>query len=183
MNLKKIIFQELPEGIDETWTHGALFGGMASVNNNFDLARAFRIAGESLVMRNTKDIEAYEILCPVLYIYRHAIELYLKAIISKSIPAYNVKELSHDLKKAFSLVNELVVKQSYDMPEKARLLVHEFAELDKKSFLFRYGEGFRPGEYWIDFVQLNHVMGWLFDGFEKIYHLEQQMDLEVTELS
>lgn len=75
------------------------------------------------------------------------------------------------------------MKQGYDIPEKARLLVHEFIELDKKSFLFRYGEGFQPGEYWIDFVQLNYVMGWLFDGLEKMYHLEQQVDSEVTELS
>jgi hypothetical protein len=41
------VFQELPEGLDATWTHGMLFGGM-SVSDWIYVAQSFRLSGDIL---------------------------------------------------------------------------------------------------------------------------------------
>jgi len=169
---EKIIFQEIPEEINEDWIHGSLFGGMGSVMNNFDMAKSFRKAAESLILRNNQAFEAFEVQCPLLYLYRHAIELYLKGIIKRFGLKNNVKNLRHDLSEAFSLVKDFLQTHDYKIPDTVEKLILEFAELDEKSFLFRYGEGAQPGEFWIDFIQLKDKMGWLFDGFENIYSIK-----------
>lgn len=81
MTRQYVLFADVPDEIDESWRHGALLGGMANQGDNFEIARSFRQAAEILISRNVKDAEADELLFSVLYSYRHAAELYLKAIL------------------------------------------------------------------------------------------------------
>ncbi len=173
-NDENIIFQEIPEDIDETWIEGSIFGGMGSVMDNFQMAKSFRKAAESLAMQYKADCDSYEILNPLLYLYRHAIELYLKEIICKFDQTYNkkkIKALGHSLSDSFLLVEKFIEARGYKIPDKLKNIVFEFNKLDKRSFRFRYGEGVQPGEYWIDFIHLNNMMKDLFDGFENIYSI------------
>jgi hypothetical protein len=103
--LQQQIFQEPPDEINETWRHGALLGGILSkVNTTLSVADAFKLAGDMLVDKVlSSDLEAYEIVYPVLYNYRHCLELYLKAVLRA--------ERGHNLSKLTVKLEEYVQHQ------------------------------------------------------------------------
>ena len=43
------VFQDLPDELEESWVQGVLVGGMASVPEEFELARSYAEAGRQLV--------------------------------------------------------------------------------------------------------------------------------------
>src|SRR5438105_15615003 len=66
-------FQEPPDGLDETWSHGAMLGGMLNVDlelQGWMIADAYRLAGDALVDSIVKNRthEAYEVIWPVLFL-------------------------------------------------------------------------------------------------------------------
>lgn len=74
------IFQELPEDLDETWRHGSLVGGICDgAFDTFALADSYKLAGDTLVDAVPSSAEAYELVFPIIYNYRHATELVGKA--------------------------------------------------------------------------------------------------------
>lgn len=75
------IFQDVSENISEEWDWGVLVGGMAEEHDAAAIARAYKIAGDILTSEALNDGEAYEIAYPILFMYRHALELYLKAVV------------------------------------------------------------------------------------------------------
>src|SRR6266542_4395697 len=76
------LFQEPPEDLDGTWRHGTVIGGMAEIGDTFALAESYKLAGDTLVDAARTADEIYEFIYPVIYNYRHATELYLKAIVT-----------------------------------------------------------------------------------------------------
>lgn len=91
------IFQDVPDEIDETWQHGVLIGGMASIRDLSQVARAYKLAADELVAAALARFEALEIDYPILFLYRHTIELYLKAML-RTPPEH------HDLNGLMELV-------------------------------------------------------------------------------
>jgi len=75
-------FQEVPEEIDETWQHGTLIGGMAG-RDLLQVARAYKTAADELAKLALSRYEPHELDYPVLFLYRHAIELYLKSMLTR----------------------------------------------------------------------------------------------------
>ena len=159
-----LLFEEPPADLDEDARHGSLLGGMASPVGNFDMARDFRRAAEILVDRNTHDAEAYELLYPVLFAYRHALELYLKAILEPTARSHDLASLAERLT---GHVEKHFGKQ---LSSRASRLIQDFAEYDPKGTSFRYGDkGLLEGEYWIELPKLRRQMTWLMDGLEQIW--------------
>ncbi|MBI2419901.1 MAG: hypothetical protein HYV28_18715 [Ignavibacteriales bacterium] len=170
--MKDMIFQEIPDDLDESFVNGALWGGMASTRNNMEMAESFEKASWIIMSKHTKiGLEAYEIVNPLLYLYRHTIELYFKAIINEHDPEVDVRTYSHNLQKLLRKVEEILTAYKVILPESAVKIVLEFYKIDSKSFSFRYGEDFKSGEFWVDFNLLNRNMDWLFDGLKKVYRL------------
>src|SRR5262245_48534297 len=96
------IFLEVPDNLDESWTNIALIGGMADgVEDEYSLANNFKRVGDVLLRHGLKDFEAYQLLYPVLYNYRHAIELYLKTFVTP-------KKRTHDLSKLMDQFSEYI---------------------------------------------------------------------------
>jgi len=73
------VFQDVPDEIDDRWTHGVLVGGMASASDDVELARAYARAASHLIEPALESKEAWRLSYPIFYLYRHALELYLKA--------------------------------------------------------------------------------------------------------
>ena len=48
-------------------------------------------------------------------------------------------------------------------------LLYEWSDADHGSTAFRYPDGFKGGEYWIDFYHLKAVMGVLCDAFDNLF--------------
>ncbi|MDX1995005.1 MAG: hypothetical protein SF029_21670 [bacterium] len=168
------IFQDVPEEIDETWRHVALFGGMVDLaKTDYSLACDFKHAGDILISRglNHHDREAYELLYPVLYLYRHAIELYLKAIIRPKKRDHNLGYLFAELEKLLSQHYGVDV-----LPIKFRKPLEEMINHDPRATTFRYAdvETNAPEEVIVDLPALLEIMDYLAITFRQIYLAEKQ---------
>lgn len=153
--LRTPVFQEVPEGIDEEW-HGVLIGGMAE-RNLPQVAKAYKTAADELTKQVSSKFEPHEIDYPIFFLYRHAIEVYLKAML-KSPPQ------THDLGR---LIRLLEVQFGTKIVPWVKDRLWDFQNLDQHSDLFRYADLPANGELWIDFHHLKLVMDRLCEAFEQ----------------
>src|SRR5687768_9291483 len=89
------IFDEVPENADETWTHGALLGGMGGCDDR-ELADSYFVAADALVesvLADRDSLRTRELVAPTMYLYRHGIELFLKLIVRPKKPDHNLDRL------------------------------------------------------------------------------------------
>lgn len=151
------LFQDIPSEIDETWKHGVLVGGITP-RNEIDFARAYRLAGDVLVDYALKSGEPYELMYPIFYNYRHALELHLKVLVQP-------EERDHNLA---DLVDQLTKKYNVPLSPWSQKLVNQFHEMDKGSTTFRYGEKLPSDETWVNLYQLKMIVSALFNQIEHL---------------
>lgn len=155
------IFQEVPSQIDESWRHGAVIGGMAG-RDLPQIARAYKVAADELLKQALANrYEPHELDYPIFFMYRHCLELYIKAILwllGRRPPK------THELEKLTRTLEEHLGKKISPWISKR---LREFDLIDKKSDLFRYDELIANGELWVDFNQLKMVMDHLVAAFEE----------------
>ena len=159
------LFQELPDEIDETWTHGLILDSRLLGYEHIEVARAYKYSGDILLDKALAGNELQELKDPILFSYRHAIELYLKFIVG-----YEYDPRDRDAHYISKLVKSLKDKYGKDLPKWANDLLDTFHEADPKGTAFRY-PGQLPStilEYWVDFRQLRMLMNHLFEGFEEL---------------
>lgn len=146
------IFIEPPENLDEAWRHGALFSGLAKYGDTFYLANSYKRAGDRLVEVALKDEEPWALFCPAIYNYRHAMELYLKAITGH----YDAR---HNLQKLYNKLEKLITKEFDEpIPEWFQNVFDVFHEFDPGGTSFRYGGDINGDEVFVDFQQLKLLM-------------------------
>lgn len=149
------IFQEPPDDIDETWQHGAIVGGMG-FRDRRQVARSYKLAADQLVALALTKYESHELDFPILFLYRHTIELYLKAALANPPQTHDLGELGRLLE----------AEAGGQLPDWMRDRLHDFHEIDLRSSIFRYADPGPPGELWIDFYQLQVVIDKLVEAFE-----------------
>lgn len=150
------ILQEPPGDLDETWRHGILLAG-GGVDGYLALARHYRESAETLLEAALKSSEPRDWGFPVLYAYRHTLELYLKII-------GEIKDHTHSLKECVLRVEK---DHGERLPSRAREWIIELDEIDPDGTAFRYadenaGRAIRYVEYWLDFVQFEFAMTHVF---------------------
>ena len=155
-SLLKKIFDEIPDGLDETWYHGALVGGPA---DSFDLAESYRLAADLLVEHVlTRKHEAWELVYPIMFNYRHCLELYLKMIVTPGKHRHSLQGLLTNLTRYVKDTHHQAVPKWF---KDAVLELHDF---DEKSTTFRYSDvGIQSkkredGEYWVDLAEFQKLM-------------------------
>ena len=153
--LRTPVFQEMPEDLNEDWLNGVLIGGFAE-RNLPQVAKAYKTAADELLKQALSKFEPHEIDYPIFFLYRHAIEVYLKAML-------DLPPQTHDLGKLVRLLEEQVGAKIASWV-KDRLW--DFQRLDQHSDLFRYADLPADGELWIDFHHLKLVMDRLTEAFE-----------------
>jgi len=168
----KPLFQEPPEELNEDWYHGFLVGGMAlypeSIDGEIMLARAFKEAGDSLVTKALADADlSYEMAYPIMFLYRHAIELYLKLTVPSPKPNHKLPQLIADLDQ------HVQSRFGQSLPQWVKDRLKEFHEIDPNSTSFRYGDvlyknSFAGGEWWVEFDRVRKTVGLIVAGFERI---------------
>lgn len=165
---------ENPYEGSEAWTQGFLIGGMVSKFHQIEIARSYRSAAEHLISEIKDSPEPLDYAYPVLFLYRHCLELYLKIILNNAPSEKKIK--IHDLD---SLIKNIENEYQKKIPNwiKARLL--DFHFLDPKSTSFRYidampDEVSNLDEFWIDFEHLHLVIENLCLLFESLIERETQ---------
>src|ERR1700722_3203882 len=154
--LNSPIFQDPSDEMDETWQHGVLIGGMAS-RNLLQVARAYKLAADELLKQALSKYEPHELDYPILFLYRHTVEIYLKAALENP-PEH------HDLSMLIQLL-EAECGKTLAGWIKDRLW--DFHRIDNMSDVFRYADPPPEGELWVDFRQLQTVIDKLVRAFEK----------------
>ena len=150
------ILQEPPSDINETWRHGILLVG-GGVDGQLALARNYRECAVTLLEGALKSGEPRDCSFPVLFAYRHALELYLKII-------GEIDDHTHSLKECVVLVEK---RHGERLPSRAREWIVELDEIDPNGTSFRYADGkagkeLRSAEYWVDFVHFKFAMARVF---------------------
>jgi hypothetical protein len=160
------LFQESPEGLDGTWRHGTVIGGMSEIGDMFALAESYKLAGDMLVDGARAADEINEVIYPIIYNYRHATELYLKAVVTPYKENHDLSWLVQEFEK--------LLKSEFDstLPPWFESVILAFNDFDPKSTTFRYGgfSSFSQGEVWVDLVHVKTLMGWIAQSFRKIRH-------------
>lgn len=150
------ILQEPPDDLDETWRHGILLVG-GGVDGYLALARNYRECAQTLLETALDRGQPRDWSFPVLFAYRHTLELYLKII-------GEIEENTHSLRECVLLVEK---RHGERLPSRARGWIIELDEIDPKGMSFRYaddkaGEALRNVEYWVDLRQFKLVMTRVF---------------------
>ena len=166
-DLRRPIFTDPPGDIgrEDAWggPYAFLIGGMGDPTRK-EIAREYFNAAEQLV-RDIFDqrVEDYTVAMPILFLYRHAIELAVKAAMKGGD--------GHDL-NALAEWFQSHIKASFgeDVPDWIIDRLREVAEIDPRSTSFRYAVKSRSkkevvplgGEHFIDLSHLRRSMAALF---------------------
>ena len=150
--------------MDETWRHGTLIGGMAC-RDLLQVARAYRLAADELLKQGLKKYEPHELDYPILFLYHHTVEVYLKA-------ALNDPPEHHDLNR---LIQLLEVESGGKILGWVRDRLWDFHRIDKMAALFRYADPPADGELWIDFQQLQGVISKLVQAIEQYIERKRRL--------
>lgn len=149
------ILQEPPGDLDETWMHGMLLNG-GGVNAYLELARSYKSSADALLDSALKSGEARDFGYPVLYAYRHVLELYLKILGEND-------ERTHSLRRCVEIVEKRHSAQlpSKRIPDPIRSWILELDAIDPLGTAFRYAE------YWMDFNQVKFAIGMIFTALDR----------------
>lgn len=154
--LRTPVFQDVPEEIDEDWRHGVLIGGMAC-RDLPQVARAYKTAADELLKQALSQFEPHEIDYPIFFMYRHCIEVYLKAMLASPPRTHDLGRLILLLEQQFKTTIAPWVKER----------LWDFQRLDQQADLFRYAALPAASELWIDFHHLKLVMDRLTEAFDE----------------
>lgn len=156
------IFQE-PTDENSNIETNMVFGGMAPLGDILSLANAFKKSGDMLVEATKDEYDRYSFISPILYQYRHAIELFLKSFLSESI-------ISHDLLKLYEKFETLIQKEfQIYVPDWFKILVLAFDKIDKEGTVFRYGGKIEGDEILVDLHHIKTMMNWLAESISRIH--------------
>ncbi len=162
------LLQEPPDDLDETWRHGILLAYGAQYQY-LELARSYRIIAESLLQSALEEDDLAGRAYPILFAYRHTLELYLKLI-------GEIAENTHSLEKCVEMAEK---RHGKDFPSPIREWILELDKIDPNGTTFRYADEnpkyLRNAEYWFDFVQFQYAMELMFEGIDKAI-----LDLNMT---
>ncbi|HRI71142.1 MAG TPA: hypothetical protein PK156_43215 [Polyangium sp.] len=141
------------ESISEDQRDIIVVGGMREEHSSASLriAEAYQTAGNELVERALKLDMAYEFAYPIFFMYRHALECFLKLLVPN-------KNDSHDLGK---LIDAIQFKYNGKFIQWAKDRLMEFHDIDQGSDTFRYADGKHPlpaTEYYVNLRQLRVVV-------------------------
>jgi len=154
-------------GREDPWSGslGFMIGGMA-LPTRTELAEQYFIAANILVERIIKcDIEDYKLVNPVLFLYRHSIELMLKGVMRSKSEHHKLDNL------ADYFVRFIKDNANVAVPRWITARLKEIAKIDPNSTTFRYAETWckdkklnvsTDGEIYVDLFHLKESMAVLY---------------------
>lgn len=167
LDLSRTIFEEPPDDIERRTGALVLNWAGATGRETIEMARAYATAAGRLLDAACAADESWESVDPILFCFRHALELYLKALAPDNVRrVHPLAELADRLHHG--LQGRYRAEQLNWLCDRVR----EFSRVDPRSTSYRYHvavETNREAELWIDFAHLRNVMAAIFDGLERVY--------------
>lgn len=130
------LFQDIPDNLDEPVRDIVFLGGLRPAHRelNLGIAEAYKHAGDELIRIALAADAAYEFLYPIFFMYRHAIEVYLKILVPE-------KNDTHDFSR---LTDAFQAKYKTEFAPWAKDRLDEFHRIDPKADTFRYADSRTP---------------------------------------
>lgn len=156
------IFSDPPDDIEEPRRSYVLFNEIKDGMEVFHLADAYKTGGDMLVKGAIDNQNGYEIIYPIIYNYRHAVELYLKSTVG---PMDN----THNLMRLYGRFKE-ITKERYkaDPAEWFESIIMALNEFDSNGTCFRYGSTEPRYEVFVDLSILKTKMDLFSKAFQEI---------------
>lgn len=137
---------------------------LSDYSDKISLAKSYKRSADELVKLALESNERADFLCPVIFCYRHSIELFIKStIIGKELKSHNLKKLYNTFEK---LISTRFNQQIPDWFKNTILALHDF---DPESTTFRYGENIETEEYLLDISSLKIKMNLIEKAFINIH--------------
>ncbi len=153
------LIQEPPDDLDETWRHGILLAGGGRYEY-LELARNYRHVAETMLRTALEKDEIEGWAYPVLFAYRHTLELYLKLI-------GEIDEITHSLARCVQLVEQ---RRKVKLSPPIREWILQLEQIDPAGTSFRYADvdagSSRYFEHWFDFRHFQFAMNRVFDALD-----------------
>jgi hypothetical protein len=150
------LIQEPPDDLDDTWRHGIFLVGGGRYEY-LELARNYRQVAESTLRTAIHKDEIEGWAYPILFAYRHTLELYLKLI-------GEIDVVTHSLRACVELVEK---RRGERFPSPIRSWILELDQVDPRGTAFRYPEEDcalnHHYEEWFDFQHFHFAMKQVFD--------------------
>lgn len=164
--LRRPLFAEIPEDIGrlDPWDGppGFILGpwGPPSL---LELAEQYFDAANQLIERiKRQECEDYRLVYPILFLYRHCLELLLKGSMQSKSNHHKLDNLTDDY------VRYIKEKYEQDIPYWIINRIKEFAKIDPNSMAFRYAEDKYNGD-----KEKSPVDG---DTYIDVCHLQRAME-------
>jgi hypothetical protein len=138
--------------------------GAAYVRDETDLANQYTMAASLLIDATAEKGVAWMYTYPILFLYRHAIELHIKGVVKSHIPIHDLAKLSDRLK------TQIQSDYGLDIEGWITETIKEFSDFDPRSTAFRYvrdklGQLPSEREYEVDLKKVRQKLGPLFRFF------------------
>jgi hypothetical protein len=172
-DLVEPIFREPPDDIgrEDAWggPYAFLLGGMGEPSIQDIAAQYFDAANQLVDNIQGQKVEDYTVALPVLFLYRHAIELILKAAMRGGD--------GHELDKLADQFSAFIEREyKENVPAWLMNRLYEVADIDPRSTSFRYAVKARTkkgniplgGEHFIDLPHLQRSMTALYEVLKKV---------------
>jgi hypothetical protein len=164
---------------DEPETHyGAMLVNYSgnTARDTYDMAVSYRTAAFRLLDAASKNGEAWESVDPILFCFRHALELNLKELHGGS------RKRVHGLKPMADALHVRLGKRYPPVQvDWLRDRIHEFDKVDPRSTAFRYDDAAPlsiPPELWVDFPKPRHIMSTVFVALDTIRRHDFELERE-----
>jgi hypothetical protein len=165
---------------DQIFSHGSDARPADNIGERYyRLGKGYKLAGDVLVQNFLGEPHDHDnLIYPILYCYRHYIEVTLKEIVENHGQWVGIilQKKDHDLPRLWKLFFQIALVYHNDPSDEAAVAVSgcidEFAQVDPGSFAFRYARDKRsdaliPLEFGtIDLVNVLDVMNGLQNFFE-----------------
>jgi len=159
------IFEEPPDDMEQR--AGALlvnWNGNAGVAAP-DVSSAFRVAAERLLDAALANNETWEAAYPILFCYRHGLEVSLKSLVPGAPREHGLADIWAALQPR--LAGQCPANQMAWLGDR----IAEFERMDPCSTAFRYADAVPAGrapELWVDFHHLKASAATLFDALDRL---------------
>jgi hypothetical protein len=126
------------------------------------LAVSYKTAGDALVDSAIENDNAHELIYPIIYNYRHSIELYLKDSITNRKANHSLTTPLEELKQNLQETLHVAI------PEWFENTILAFSQYDPKGVSFRYGGNLPEYETFVDIHHLKQLIRLLGKAFQAI---------------
>lgn len=134
-----------------------VIGGWLDFATLEEISIAYKKAADDIVDKANDSLEfAYEYTFPIIFLYRHAIELRLKSIHLDFNTNHSLDSLRDNL------IDKLKGNVSNILLNKVQDRINDFKIMDQKSTRFRYGGNDPQEEFIVDLQHLRKVVHELF---------------------